>query len=240
MNVIEVSYFVTFSDDLNFVCQFFFFLIIQATLGPGSSKERSIIQCSVGHKSPIFLCSLIPNKIESCPLNLEFEEDDLVAFSVIGPQSIHLSGYFVADEGRVIRDDYESYPFYKILTTVINLLFLERSSIFNMKLRILFGLIFSVWFVCHFLTTMQSDSFGEDIAETDTEDSSEYDTGDEYDDEFIDDDDDEYPEMYPTSPVPKSGGNLKILWIFYYTICLTFFPRCFISFLTFFKVMYAV
>lgn len=58
---------------------------------------------------------------------------------------------------------------------------------------------------------MQSDSFGEDIAETDTEDSSEYDTGDEYDDEFIDDDDDEYPEMYPTSPVPKSGGNLKIL-----------------------------
>lgn len=131
--------------------------ITQATLGPGSSKERSIIQCSVGHKSPIFLCSLIPNKIESCPLNLEFEEDDLVAFSVIGPQSIHLSGYFVADEGRVIRDDYES------------------------------------------------DSFGEDIAETDTEDSSEYDTGDEYDDEFIDDDDDEYPEMYPTSPVPKSG-----------------------------------
>lgn len=57
---------------------------------------------------------------------------------------------------------------------------------------------------------MQSDSFGEDIAETDTEDSSEYDTGDEYDDEFIDDDDDDYPGMYPTSPVAKSGGNLKI------------------------------
>ncbi|XP_038877990.1 peptidyl-prolyl cis-trans isomerase FKBP53 [Benincasa hispida] len=131
--------------------------ITQATLGPGSSKERSIIQCSVGDKSPIFLCSLIPNKIESCPLNLEFEEDDLIAFSVIGPQSVHLSGYFVANEGHAIRDDYES------------------------------------------------DSFGEDIAETDTEDSSEYDTGDEYDDEFIDDDDDDYPGMYPTSPVPKSG-----------------------------------
>ncbi|XP_022922634.1 peptidyl-prolyl cis-trans isomerase FKBP53-like isoform X1 [Cucurbita moschata] len=131
--------------------------ITQATLGPGSSKERSIIQCSVGQKSPIFLCSLIPNKIESCPLNLEFEEDDLIAFSVIGPQSIHLSGYFVANEGNFIRDDYES------------------------------------------------DSFGEDIAETDTEDSSEYDTGDEYDDEFIDDDDDDYPGMFPTSPVNKSG-----------------------------------
>ena len=82
-------------------------------MGSGSSKERSIVQCSVGHRSPIFLCSLIPNKIESCPLNLEFEEDDLVAFSVIGPQSIHLSGYFVADEGNFIRDDYESYPFIK-------------------------------------------------------------------------------------------------------------------------------
>ncbi|KAA0067690.1 peptidyl-prolyl cis-trans isomerase FKBP53 [Cucumis melo var. makuwa] len=130
--------------------------ITQATLGPGSSKERSIVQCSVGNKSPIFLCSLIPNKIESCPLDLEFEEDDSIAFSVIGPQSIHLSGYFVANEGHVIGDDTES------------------------------------------------DSFGEDIAETDTEDSSEYDTGDEYDDEFIDDDDD-YPGMYSTSPVPKSG-----------------------------------
>ncbi|XP_023542948.1 peptidyl-prolyl cis-trans isomerase FKBP53-like [Cucurbita pepo subsp. pepo] len=131
--------------------------VTQATLGSGSSKERSIVQCSVGHRSPIFLCSLIPNKIESCPLNLEFEEDDLVAFSVIGPQSIHLSGYFVADEGNFIRDDYES------------------------------------------------DSFGEDIAETDTEDSSECDTGDEYDDEFIDDEDDEYPGIFSNSSVPKSG-----------------------------------
>ncbi|KAH7537907.1 hypothetical protein FEM48_Zijuj03G0142700 [Ziziphus jujuba var. spinosa] len=84
--------------------------ITQATLGLGESKERSIVQCSLGHKNPIFLCSLLPNKNESCPLNLEFEDDDLVAFSVIGPRSVHLSGFFVADEGDVIRDDYESYP----------------------------------------------------------------------------------------------------------------------------------
>lgn len=109
----ELSYFVTF-------------LISQATLGPGSSKERSIVQCSVGNKSPIFLCSLIPNKIESCPLDLEFEEDDSIAFSVIGPQSIHLSGYFVANEGHVIGDDTESYPFYNFLPTVIGFLFLEE------------------------------------------------------------------------------------------------------------------
>ncbi|XP_019424030.1 PREDICTED: peptidyl-prolyl cis-trans isomerase FKBP53 [Lupinus angustifolius] len=81
--------------------------VTQATLGTGSSVEKSILQCSSGHKSAVFLCSLLPNKIESCPLNLEFDDDDLVAFSVIGPRSIHLSGYFVADDGDDLRDDYE-------------------------------------------------------------------------------------------------------------------------------------
>ncbi|XP_050224940.1 peptidyl-prolyl cis-trans isomerase FKBP53 [Mercurialis annua] len=79
----------------------------QATLGLGSSTERSVLQCSVGHKSPIFLCSLLPNRIESCSLNLEFK-DELVAFSVIGSRSIHLSGYFVSDEGDRLRDEYKS------------------------------------------------------------------------------------------------------------------------------------
>ncbi|KAJ9139979.1 hypothetical protein P3X46_030667 [Hevea brasiliensis] len=81
--------------------------VTQATLGLGSSRETTILQCSVGHKSPIFLCSLLPDRIESCSLNLEFK-DELVAFSVIGPRSIHLSGYFVSDEGDHLRDEYES------------------------------------------------------------------------------------------------------------------------------------
>ncbi|XP_059452794.1 peptidyl-prolyl cis-trans isomerase FKBP53 [Corylus avellana] len=81
--------------------------ITQATLGLGSSTERCILQCFVGHKNPIFLCSLLPDKNECCPLNLEFENDDLLAFSVIGPRSIHVSGYFVADDGGLIQDDYE-------------------------------------------------------------------------------------------------------------------------------------
>ena len=85
---------------------------IQATLGLGSSAaERCILQCHVGHKSPIFLCSLLPDKNETCPLSLEFQSDDIVAFSVIGPRSIHLSGYFVANEGDGVLDDYDSYPF---------------------------------------------------------------------------------------------------------------------------------
>ncbi|KAF4352030.1 hypothetical protein F8388_000371 [Cannabis sativa] len=125
--------------------------VTQATLGLGSTAERSIVQCAIGHRSPIFLCSLLPNKNESCSLNLEFEEEELVAFSVIGPRSVHLSGYFEADEGDTIRDDYES------------------------------------------------DSFGEDIADSETE-SSDFDNSDDGD-EFIDDDLD----MFPDSPVPNSG-----------------------------------
>ena len=57
------------------------------------------------------------------------------------------------------------------------------------------------------LTSQWSDSFGEDIADTESG-SSEYGSSDEYgdesDDEFIDDDDDF--NMYPP-PAPKSGGK---------------------------------
>ncbi|GAV62345.1 LOW QUALITY PROTEIN: hypothetical protein CFOL_v3_05869, partial [Cephalotus follicularis] len=129
--------------------------ITQATLGLGSSAEKGILQCSVGHKSPIFLCTLLPNKIESCSLNLEFAEEDLVAFSIVGSQSIHLFGYFVADDGDYLRDE-------------------------------------------------ESDSFGEDIAETETNESSEYDTEDNYDDDFIDDDND-YGHMFSPSPIRNNG-----------------------------------
>ncbi|XWS37714.1 hypothetical protein CRYUN_Cryun19dG0068700 [Craigia yunnanensis] len=82
--------------------------ITQATLGLGSSTERAVLQCSVGQRSPVILCSLLPNQNETCSLDLKFDEyDDLVAFSVIGTQSIHLSGYFVADDGDHLRDEYE-------------------------------------------------------------------------------------------------------------------------------------
>ncbi|XP_057450123.1 peptidyl-prolyl cis-trans isomerase FKBP53 isoform X2 [Lotus japonicus] len=82
--------------------------VTQATLGNGSSTEKSILQCASGHKSPVFLCSLLPEKIESCSLDLEFDEDDLVAFSVLGSRSIHLSGYFVADSpDEHLGDEYE-------------------------------------------------------------------------------------------------------------------------------------
>ncbi|KAK6120572.1 hypothetical protein DH2020_045684 [Rehmannia glutinosa] len=69
--------------------------ISQATLGIGGATEKSIVQCNVGNRSPVLLCVLLPNQTESCHLDLEFEEADDVIFSVIGPRSVYLTGYYV-------------------------------------------------------------------------------------------------------------------------------------------------
>lgn len=92
------------------------FATVQATLGSGSGKEKSVIQCSVEGNTPIYLCSLLPNKTECCPLNLEFEdEDETVEFSVTGDRSIHLSGfmedYDEGEEEEYELDEDDSYPF---------------------------------------------------------------------------------------------------------------------------------
>ena len=53
-----------------------------------------------------------------------------------------------------------------------------------------------------------SDSYGEDIAESDSDESSDYDTEDEHEDNFIDDDLDMYPPSQ--SHVPNSGGIIAL------------------------------
>ncbi|KAL1813849.1 peptidyl-prolyl cis-trans isomerase FKBP53 [Daucus carota subsp. sativus] len=68
--------------------------VSQATLGDYSSTKRILLQCTAGDKSPVYLCSLLPGKNETCSLNIEFEEEDEVTLSVVGPHSVHLSGYF--------------------------------------------------------------------------------------------------------------------------------------------------
>ncbi|CAL9106218.1 unnamed protein product [Musa acuminata var. zebrina] len=68
--------------------------ITTATLGNGKATAKSVVQCNVGKKSPILLCSLVPDKAESCHLELEFEEDNEVVFSVLGQRSVHLSGFY--------------------------------------------------------------------------------------------------------------------------------------------------
>ncbi|KAK7831614.1 peptidyl-prolyl cis-trans isomerase fkbp43 [Quercus suber] len=74
-----------------------------ATLGLGTAEERSILQCNIGNKNPVFLCTLYPVNSESLQVNLEFEEADDVVFSVLGPRSIFLSGYYVSTS--------QQYPF---------------------------------------------------------------------------------------------------------------------------------
>ncbi|XP_057967257.1 peptidyl-prolyl cis-trans isomerase FKBP43 isoform X2 [Malania oleifera] len=81
--------------------------ISQATLGIGSAMKKSLVQCNIGNSSPVFLCCLLPDKTESCPLSLEFEESDEVVFSIIGPRSVHLTGYYLGN--HPLNDDSEFY-----------------------------------------------------------------------------------------------------------------------------------
>uniref|UniRef100_A0A0E0LZF1 peptidylprolyl isomerase n=1 Tax=Oryza punctata TaxID=4537 RepID=A0A0E0LZF1_ORYPU len=82
--------------------------ICQATLGSCDSAARTIVQCNVGSKTPIILCSLNPKLAEMCHLEVELEEDDEVVFSVLGQSSIHLSGYYIRSSGRSSAGDDES------------------------------------------------------------------------------------------------------------------------------------
>ncbi|GKV24935.1 hypothetical protein SLEP1_g34472 [Rubroshorea leprosula] len=133
-----------------------------ATLGTGAASKKSIVQCNVGDKSPVFLCSLFPEIAETCQLNVEFEENDEVIFSVIGPRSVHLVGYYLQN-GR-----------------------------------------------CATLDDDELESYGEDIADTETE-KSDHSDEDDYEDSFIDDDDDRAPsidgiiEETPQKKKPKKG-----------------------------------
>ncbi|KAL9272564.1 Peptidyl-prolyl cis-trans isomerase FKBP43-like protein [Drosera capensis] len=79
--------------------------ISQATLGIGPYTNKSLVQCNVGNKSPVLMCVLLPEKSESCHLDLEFEEVDDVVFSVIGPRSAHLTGYYVGRRHTAHDDD---------------------------------------------------------------------------------------------------------------------------------------
>ena len=69
----------------------------QATLGDAirTSPARSTVNCSVGDKPEIAICSLIVPHLTCCQLDLEFHESHDLIFSVKGPRGIHLAGYFV-------------------------------------------------------------------------------------------------------------------------------------------------
>uniref|UniRef100_M8D0P8 peptidylprolyl isomerase n=1 Tax=Aegilops tauschii TaxID=37682 RepID=M8D0P8_AEGTA len=50
--------------------------ICQATLGSCDAATRTVVQCIVGNKKPIILCSLNPKLAEMCHLEIELEEVD--------------------------------------------------------------------------------------------------------------------------------------------------------------------
>lgn len=89
----------------------FIILYTQATLGNGTATKKSTLQCNVGNKSPVYLCSLFPEKAESLQINVEFEECEEVIFSVLGPRSVHLSGHYLPRHQHLNFDDDNSYPF---------------------------------------------------------------------------------------------------------------------------------
>lgn len=129
-----------------------------ATLGTGAATNKSVVQCNVGEKSPVFLCSLFPGKDETRQLHLEFQESADVIFSVIGPQSVHLTGYYLG------------------ATTASH---------------------------SHRHDDDETESYGEDIAESETQRSVDDSDEDKYEDSFINDDDDaETHSSFPAS----SGG----------------------------------
>ncbi|KAL6498784.1 hypothetical protein OROGR_028331 [Orobanche gracilis] len=129
--------------------------ISQATLGIGCATGKSIVQCILGNRSPVFLCALLPNQTESCHLDLEFEEADDVIFSVIGPRSVYLTGYYICKSQQPNpHSDTESY--------------------------------------------------GVDIENSQTEESNYCGDDDKYEDSFIDDGD----ELQVRSPSPVSGSKV--------------------------------
>lgn len=132
--------------------------VSQATLGIGSATKTSFVQCNVGNRHPVFLCALLPDKTESCHLDLEFEEHEDVVFSVLGPRSVYLTGYYVGHHSNAN-----------------------------------FG--------------SDTESYGEDIADTDIEKSGLHSDEDEYDASFIDDDD---PGFSPRSPASSASDHEKL------------------------------
>lgn len=76
--------------------------------------------CNVGDKKPVYLCSLLPRKMETCALNVEFEEYEEVTFSVEGPHSIHLSGFYYGEKPDSEGEEYPSRfrsPFIEFFNT---------------------------------------------------------------------------------------------------------------------------
>ncbi|KAI3863395.1 hypothetical protein MKX03_018699, partial [Papaver bracteatum] len=72
--------------------------ISQATLGDRCRGEFVVVQCKVGNKSPVSLCSISKG---SYTLDIELEEKkDAVVLEVIGGRNVHLTGFYLGHNGQ--------------------------------------------------------------------------------------------------------------------------------------------
>lgn len=79
--------------------------ITQATLARrnySKTSKRSILECRVGSRKPVIVCSLAPNRLDSISLDLEFHEKEAVVFYVRGSVAIHLADYIPANVGHFV------------------------------------------------------------------------------------------------------------------------------------------
>ncbi|OVA13473.1 hypothetical protein BVC80_499g11 [Macleaya cordata] len=69
-----------------------------ADCSPLSSTERIYVLTTIGSRLPMILCSLSSFEKITCHLDIQFEEFENVVFSVQGPGTVHLVGYFIRFE----------------------------------------------------------------------------------------------------------------------------------------------
>lgn len=166
----------------------------------GTATLKSLVQCNVGDKRPVLLCALLPNATESLQLDLEFDEAEDVVFSVVGPRGVYLTGYYVGHNRHSNMQD-ESYPF--VVNGFLCVIILHHEFLYFHALvdMIAHNFIFpSLW--------IQRESYGEDIANSETRESDRCSDEDEYEDSFINDDE---PEPVTPSPVSSNQGILTVL-----------------------------
>ncbi|MFS7975965.1 putative peptidylprolyl isomerase [Helianthus anomalus] len=80
-----------------------------AALPFGTATLNSLVQCNVMDEHPVLLCPLLPNKMGSLQLDLEFDEAEYLISSIIGIRYLS-HWYYVGHNGHSNMQD-DSCPY---------------------------------------------------------------------------------------------------------------------------------
>ncbi|RZC57783.1 hypothetical protein C5167_005091 [Papaver somniferum] len=86
-------------------------------------------QCNAGERNPILLCSILTANQRSCPLDLEFDQDNGdIVFTIVGGYTVHLTGYVSNDEAKVkmVENTTETNKSFKAALPYWTMFLLER------------------------------------------------------------------------------------------------------------------